>query len=164
MSDDKLQEDFTNALKTKNVGRIKEILQNEKFDVNWRDVCQELQTVLMKLCHLRVSDESLVTTLDSLFERDPDVNLQDSFGRTAVMHACLAGRSEVIEYLISDPATRISVFDFDGNSVLVHAVRNCDFKTIKRLLETPTGPSLLEIYNCNGEFVYVTIKSGLTNW
>ncbi|XP_062595355.1 uncharacterized protein LOC134256688 [Saccostrea cucullata] len=147
----KLQATLQLALQSSDFDAIKSIVENDNFDVNWRDVSHDLQSLVMKLCYVNFNQEEVLQLYDAIFEKDPDLNLQDSHGRTALMHACIAGKEEIAEYLISDPTTRIEIFDFDGNSVLSHAVRSQDVRTTRRLLDHPSGHLLLEVYNSFGQ-------------
>jgi hypothetical protein len=147
----KLQATLQLALQSSDFNAIKSIVENDSFDVNWRDVTHDLQSVVMKLCYVKLSDVEIIQLFDAIFEKDPDLNLQDSHGRTALMHACIAGKEELAEYLISDPTTRIEVFDFDGNSVLSHAVKVKHLRTVRRLLDHPNGHLLVEVYNSFGK-------------
>lgn len=149
----KLQATLQLALQSSDFNAIKSIVENDSFDVNWRDVTHDLQSVVMKLCYVNLSDVEIIQLYDAIFEKDPDLNLQDSHGRTALMHACIAGKEELSEYLISDPTTRIEVFDFDGNSVLSHAVKVQHLRTVRRLLDHPNGHLLVEVYNSIGRYI-----------
>ncbi|XP_061190975.1 uncharacterized protein LOC133199116 [Saccostrea echinata] len=147
----KLQATLQLALRSSDFDAIKSIVENDNFDVNWRDVTHDLQSLVMKLCYVELNQEEVLQLYDAIFEKDPDLNLQDSHGRTALMHACIAGKEDIVDYLISDPTTRIEIFDFDGNSVLSHAVKAQDVRTTRRLLDHPSGHLLLEVYNCFGQ-------------
>lgn len=150
-------EKFLKSLQTyiqrRDTEKIKILVQNPKFNVNIRDITDNLQTPLMTLCHSEIHDKYLLEIIDLLVDRNADLNLQDSLGRTVVMHALIARRSTLADYLISDPTTRLEIFDFDGNSALSHAVKSIDCIMTKRILEHPAGIGLLEIYNSNGETI-----------
>ncbi|XP_052085278.1 uncharacterized protein LOC127722476 [Mytilus californianus] len=158
---EKFLKNLKTLIKRRDIEKIKTLINNPKFEVNVRDVTQDLQTPMMKLCYSEIPDSSLMAIMDLLLERYADLNLQDSSGKTAMMHACLARRTTIADYIISDPTSRLEMFDFDGNSVLSHAVKNIDYIITKRILEHPAGISLLEIYNSNGQKpLHMAIKSG----
>lgn len=148
----KLQATLQLALQSSDFSAIKSIVENDTFDVNWRDVTHDLQSLVMKLCYVNLSEKEVIQILEAILEKDPDLNLQDSHGRTALMHACIGGKEELADWLISDPTTRVEVFDFDGNSALSHAVRGCSDRTVRRLLDHPNGYLLQEVYNSFGRF------------
>lgn len=158
---EKLFKSLQRYIQRRDTEKIKTLIQSPKFDVNERDLAENLQTPLMTLCHCEIHDKYLLEIIDLLVERNADLNLQDSLGRTAVMHALIARRSTLADYLISDPTTRLEIFDFDGNSVLSHAVKSIDCIMTKRILEHPAGIGLLEIYNSNGQKpLHISIKIG----
>jgi ankyrin repeat protein len=152
---EKFLKSLRTLIKKRDIEKIKSLISNPRFDVNIRDLTQDLQTPLMKLCYSEINDTNLMTIMDLLLDRNADLNTQDSLGRTAVMHACIARRTTIADYIISDPTTRLEMFDFDGNSVLTHAVKSADFIIAKRILDHPAGPPLLEIYNSNGKIVVI---------
>lgn len=145
-----LQRALVKAIQNNKGDKILTLVQNANVDINTRDISQDLLTILMKVCYLKIPDREIINILNEILERDPDINIQDSFGRTAIIHACIAGNFEVTDCLISDPESRIDVFDFDGNSALMHAVKTGSVPIAKRILEHPGGVSLLEVHNSNG--------------
>ncbi|XP_033726031.1 uncharacterized protein LOC117315779 [Pecten maximus] len=145
-----LQKNLEKAIQQNNVEKILGLVRNTNVDVNSRDVSHGLLTILMKMCYLEISDHEIVNILNEVLEREPDVNMQDSLGRTAIMHACISGKNEVVDCLISDPESRIDIFDFDGNSALMYAVKTGSLSIVKRIMDHPGGLALLDVYDTDG--------------
>ncbi|XP_060083885.1 ankyrin repeat domain-containing protein 34B-like [Ylistrum balloti] len=144
-----LHRNLEKAIQQNNVEKILNLIRNENVHVNSRDVGHDLLTVLMKVCYLEIPDCDIVNIINEILEREPDVNMQDSLGRTAIMHACISGKSDVVDCLINDPDSRIDIFDFDGNSALMYAVKTGSLPIIKRIMDHPGGIALLDIYDTN---------------
>ncbi|XP_069102907.1 ankyrin repeat domain-containing protein 34C-like [Argopecten irradians] len=145
-----LQKNLEKAIQQNNVEKILNLVRNENVDVNSRDIGHDLLTTLMKVCYLEIPDREIVNIINEVLERDPEMNIQDSLGRTAIMHACISGKHDVVDCLISDPDSRIDIFDFDGNSALMYAVKTGSVSIVKRIMDHPGGLALLDVYDTNG--------------
>ena len=160
--EDKLHQMLDDAIKSDDINLVHDLVNNENVDINRRDISLDLQTILMKICYMTGPEVEIVKVLHEIIERDPDVNSQDSHGRTAMMHACISGQCEVTDVLVSDPETRIDICDFDGNSVLIHAIKSGKYAIVKRILDHPGGFNLLLVYNSNGKH-FILLDWGLTS-
>ncbi|OWF41270.1 uncharacterized protein LOC110462710 [Mizuhopecten yessoensis] len=145
-----LHRNLEKAIQQNNTEKILSLVVNENVDVNSRDISHDLLTILMKVCYLEIPDRDIVDIINEVLEREPDVNMQDSLGRTAIMHACISGKGDVVDCLVSDPDSRIDIFDFDGNSALMYAVKTGSLPIVKRILDHPGGLALLDVYDTNG--------------
>ncbi|KAL3884410.1 hypothetical protein ACJMK2_024549 [Sinanodonta woodiana] len=148
---DVLLVELQHAFENIDYNKILDIIHDEKFDINQRDITHDLQTVLMKMCYLNLDKNEMEEIMASVFERDPDVNAQDSWGRTAIMHACIANNSVVFDCLMDQSVLRLEMLDFEGNSVLNYAVKNDDFCMVKDILQHQSGLGLINIYNSKGQ-------------
>ena len=154
MDSDVIHRSIYQALFEGDTNKVNILLRDNDIDVNFRDVTHDLQTILMKLCYVNIDITSLKSVLENIFEKFPDVNLQDSWGRTVLMHACIANKPIIIESLLEFEQTQVSLTDFDGNSALSYAVQNCDIYTMEDILQHPSGPKLLSIHNSNGKIAF----------
>ena len=127
------------------------LIQNPDVDVNYRDVTHDLQTLMMRICYMTLSITDLERVLAAIFEKSPDVNTQDSWGRTALMHACIANKPGYIEGLLEHDNTDVTVTDFDGNNALSYAVQNCDIYTMEDILNHQHGATLATKINAKGK-------------
>ena len=89
------------------------------LDIDQRDEARGLQTVLMRLCHLHIEAAERADILQLVLDRRPAINVTDSGGRTALTHACIAERTDVISRLAALPDCDPDVTDEDGNTVLI---------------------------------------------
>lgn len=155
---------FTELWEALNEGdsdKVVSILRENDVDIDHRDVTHDLQTFLMRVCYVNIETSDLLEILEAIFDRDPDVNIKDSWGRTVLMHACIANKPVIIEGLLDYQYTDVSLVDFEGNSALSFAVQNCDSFTLEDILHHPSGPKLLSIHNSKGQSPYtIAQKSG----
>ena len=126
------------------------LVQDPDVDANHRDISHDLQTLLMRICYLNLSITDLERVFAAIFDKGPDVNIQDSWGRTALMHACIANKPGYIEGLLEYGDTDISMTDFDGNNALSYAIQNCDIYTMEDILNHQNGGSLATKINAKG--------------
>ena len=54
---------------------IYRVLENHSLDANWRDVTHDLQSIVMKLCYVKLSEAEVIQLYDVILEKDPDLNL-----------------------------------------------------------------------------------------
>ena len=109
-------------------------LHESEINVDFRDVTHGLQTLLMRLCHVPVDDVKRREILYLILARNPSVNIQDSSGRTALMHACIAEKLDVIQALSSSADCDPNIADDDMNSALTYAVRSRKPPVVETLL------------------------------
>lgn len=157
--DDEVHQHLRERLNAGDVDYVIEALQNDDVDVDHRYVTHDLQTLLMNLCYVNLETSSVFAILNAILGRSPDVNIQDSWGRTALVHACIANRPCIIEKLLEYEHMNLGVIDFDGNSALSYAVQNCDIYTLEDLLQHRDGSSLLSIHNAKGKGISGTYLS-----
>ena len=130
------------------------LIQDPDVDVNHRDVTHDLQTLMMRICYMTLSITDLERVLAAIFDKTPDVNSQDSWGRTALMHACIANKPGYIEDLLELSDTDVLVTDFDGNNALSYAVQNCDIYTMEDILNHQHGAPLATKINAKGKNIF----------
>ena len=106
------------------IEEIMQLLESETIDLNDRDPIHGLQTCLMRLCHLHVDTSNRALILSSILRHQPDVNIQDSSGRTALAHACIAEKTDIIERLSEVRECDPNIADSDGNTPLMYAVKS----------------------------------------
>ncbi len=115
---------------------IKRILKNPGVDLDQRDESHGLQTILMRLCHLHLDSEKREEIFNLIMNRKPDVNIQDSSGRTALAHACIAEKLDIIQGLSLRHDCSPNIADNYGNSALTFTVRSGNVKVVQRFLES----------------------------
>ena len=71
----KLQTTLQLALQTGDYSAIYSVLENHSLDANWRDVTHDLQSIVMKLCYVKLSEAQVIQLYDVILEKDPDLNL-----------------------------------------------------------------------------------------
>lgn len=150
VENDQIHQQLREALNNGEVEYAIDLLNSDDVDIDHRDVTHDLQTFLMKLCYLNLETQSVFAIIDAVFQKCPDVNIQDSWGRTALMHACIANQPSIIDTLLEYEHTNVSVIDFEGNSAMSYAVQNCDIYTLEDILHHKDGPGLLNVHNAKG--------------
>lgn len=150
VENDLVYSQLCDALNGNDVDQVLSLLRNGDVNIDNRDVTHDLQTFLMRVCYIDLATSDLLLVLEAIFNLKPDVNIQDSWGRTVLMHSCIANKPVLIEGLLEYDVTDVGVIDFDGNSVLTYAVQNCDAYTVEDILLHKTGPSLIHVHNAKG--------------
>ena len=89
----------------------------------------------MRLCHVHLNPGDRSELFELLIERGADVNLQDSSGRTALAHSCIAEKMDIMELLGNIPECDPNIADNDENSPLMYAVKSRQVEVVKKLLE-----------------------------
>ena len=130
------------AIAAADVIEILRLLDDANLDLDRRDVGHDLQTPLMRMCHMLAASDSLDGVLEKLETCAWNPNVQDATGRTLLMHACIADRLNVV-LLCLDNGCDVDLTDVDGNSALVYAVRNGSVEIVNCFLETEECRSLL---------------------
>ncbi|KAG8456430.1 hypothetical protein GDO86_002275 [Hymenochirus boettgeri] len=95
------------------------------------------ETPLMIACKTKHVDQqsvSKVKMIKYLLENHADPNIQDKFGKTALMHACLENAGSEAVSLLLESGADPSLQDHTGFSALVYAVNAEDKETLKILL------------------------------
>ncbi|XP_052787115.1 uncharacterized protein LOC128222223 isoform X2 [Mya arenaria] len=148
---DLLHKELRQALISGNIDDvINTISENEDVEIDYQDVTHDLQTLLMHLCYVDIDTSSLLAFLEAIFNKGPDVNIQDRLGRTVLMHACIANLPMFIEGLLEYGDTDVTILDSDGNSALTYAVQNCDVYVVEDILHHEGGITLLSHQNRQG--------------
>lgn len=140
------------TLHNSDVEQLMTLLRESDVNIDHRYVAHDLQTFLMRVCYVDLETSHLLNILEAIFDLKPDVNIQDSWGRTVLMHGCIANKPVLIEGLLDYQNTDVSLLDFDGNSALTYAVNHCDRFTVEDLLQHPAGPKLLSVHNSKGKY------------
>lgn len=142
------------ALYDANIDEVVKLVNENEFDVNFRDVTHDLQTLLMRTCYVELETSQIQRVFEAFFEQSPDVNIKDSWGRTVLMHACIANKPCIIEGLLEYEPTDVTVIDFEGNSALSYALQYSDLYTLEDILSHSSGPKLLDVHNAKGQSPY----------
>lgn len=122
------------AMTNLDVNAVMELLSSPSIDVDERDRACGMQTVLMRLCHLKIHEDERIAILRMILSCNPDMNIKDSSGRTALVHACIAENTEIVQYLSELPECDPSLSDNDGNTPLMYAVRSRKIHVVQTLL------------------------------
>ncbi|XP_067654086.1 ankyrin repeat domain-containing protein 34C-like [Haliotis asinina] len=122
------------SILTGNIDELLNVIEDEDFDPDERDRIHDLQTFVMKVCHMDIDNEESLTILESLDAKNPDYQAQDVRGRTALMHACIARKSHIVQFVTSR-CSDITQRDNDGNTVLVYAIQSGDCEIIEYILD-----------------------------
>ncbi len=115
---------------------IIDTLQDEGIDPDQRDVAHGLQTILMRLCHLHLDSEKRQEIFDLIMDKNPNINIQDSSGRTALVHACIAEKLDIIQGLSLRQDCNPNIVDDDENSALTYTVRSRNVNVVQIFLES----------------------------
>ncbi|KAL4216518.1 hypothetical protein ACF0H5_024241 [Mactra antiquata] len=162
VENDLVHTQLCDALIKHDVDQMMSLLSTNDVNIDFRDVTHDLQTFLMRLCYVDLNTSDLMQILEAVFNLIPDVNVQDSWGRTVLMHSCIANKPMFIEGLLEYDLTDISVIDFDGNSALTYAIQHCDFYTVEDIVLHSTGSSLIHVHNAKGHSPY-TLAQKMNN-
>ncbi|KAM9329059.1 ankyrin repeat domain-containing protein 34B [Gastrophryne carolinensis] len=95
------------------------------------------ETPLMVACktkHVDHQSVSKVKMIKYLLENKADPNIQDKFGKTALMHACLENAGPEVVSMLLESGADPSLQDHTGFSALVYAVNSEDKDTLRILL------------------------------
>ena len=131
-STEELQKAFANC----DTNTITSLLSQECYlDVDSRDVNHGLQTILMQTCHIHVDSSTRKDIFNKLIQRGANVNLVDGSGRTALAHACIAERADIVELLSELKECDVNIPDNDGNTPIIYAVRSRNVKVVTVLLD-----------------------------
>lgn len=88
----------------------------------------------MRLCHVHASPEDRGDIFRLLIERGASVNAQDSSGRTALTHSCIAEKTDLVGLLSKIPDCDPNILDNDGNHALMYAVKSRQVAVVKKLI------------------------------
>ena len=90
------------------------------------------------------------TIIRQLLLHNPDVNLQDNTGRTALMHACFElDREDVVRLLIRTGRCDPNMTDENGNNCLFHAIWSGNFPAIRILVNSTFTKHILDVNSTN---------------
>lgn len=106
---------------------------NVKVDMNYRDIVYSLQTPLMRLCHLKLTDSSEI--VDLILKRPININTIDGQGKTVLSHACLHQNTALIEKLAQHGHCDANIEDDTGCTPLFYAVRCRNPAVVDSLLQ-----------------------------
>ncbi|KAL8603032.1 hypothetical protein ACOMHN_051909 [Nucella lapillus] len=137
------QQRLNQAIAAADVDSILQLLGDLTLDLDHRDVGHDLQTPLMRMCHMRAASGQLEGLVEKLERCAWNPNVQDVTGRTLLMHACIATRLPVV-LLCLDNGCDVSAADRDGNSALVYAVRSGSDDIVRVILEGEECLAFLE--------------------
>lgn len=148
-----------------NSRQIRDVLlnnDNQSLSINQRDEARGLQTVLMRLCHLHMNQSERSEILQLILERDPDINFTDSSGRTALTHACIAEKTDVVRSLAALPGCDPNIVDEDGNTALIYAVKSRRADIVQVFLQCFQGRVDVDIVNNKGKLTASTDVKGVS--
>ena len=128
------QKELHRALSDSDHGMIAEVLSSGDVNINHREPGCGLQTVLMRVCHVPMDCNERRTLISDIVAQQADVNLTDATGRTAIAHACIAEKNDVIEILAALPDCDPNIADNDGNTPLLYAVKSRKPDVVHKLL------------------------------
>ena len=119
---------FMDAIVTGNFRVAKRILDSG-CNANIRDFHN--QTGLMRAVYLN-DEQQRKNMIKLLIRKGASLKLQDSEGKTALIHAVLSGFCDALELLL--PHSRLIQEDFSGNNVLTHSAMKGDLEITTKLV------------------------------
>ena len=168
---EELRQAFNNCDVTEILRLLEQETDQDGGDVCFRDEAHGLQSLLMRLCHLHITSEerqNIANTLLSMtalpqinaphprsnaahtLEPSPEeyVNAIDVAGRTALCHACIAERTDIIYALAQEPCCDPNKADRDGNTPLIYAVKSRRPEVVEALIDCFLDRGL-QVNHCN---------------
>ena len=139
------QKDLLDALANDDTARLHKVLAAtdniSKNSLEHSDVINDVdnpsteqQTTLMRLCHLRVQGDCGALMRLALRRPSADINCCDRRGRTALMHACIAKRVDLVKLLSRRSDCDPNICDKEGRSALMYAIASSNEAVLKSLL------------------------------
>lgn len=122
------------AITDSDVTAILSLVDDERINLDKRDVTHDLQTPLMRMCHMDVERESMERVWSKAEDCVWNPDVHDVTGRTLVMHACIADKVDAVRAALKRGCD-ISLVDRDGNSAIIFAIRNKSADLLGLLLE-----------------------------
>ncbi len=143
---------LNDALSREDVDLITDLVDSDGVDVSSGDPEVGNQTPLMRLGYINVEDEDRAAILELLLLKNPDVNLADDMGRTALCHACLAGRADFVRRLGRVCGCDPNIPDKGGNNAAMYAVCSENAAIVETFLSAFSAHNLdLERVNMESE-------------
>ena len=118
-----------------NCFQLRYLLEKRGENIDKRD--SNRQTALMVAVYTKYASKKIArNVLDLVLKGNPDLNIVDSSGRTALMHACISNNLYAVRLLVSENALDLwmDAQDYEGMTSLMYAVRNNNFKMVAVLL------------------------------
>lgn len=151
MTQEKLHRLFKDAIEEKNLDGILNAVGHDEMNLNFRDVTHDMETPLMQLCHSSLNDAFIETSLlGTITEKTCDVNLQDALGRTLAMHACIALRTSIVDYVMTRDHD-VTICDRTGRNVYHYGACSGNERIIELLLKHPKAKSALRVLDYKGK-------------
>lgn len=110
-----------------------EYVTSSKQNQKGNDVSDE-QTTLMRLCHIRYQGDRAAAMRLALRRPSADVTARDVRGRTALMHACMTRRMDIVQLLARRSDCDPNATDNKGRTALMYAVMSRSEALLKTLL------------------------------
>ena len=113
--------------------------------LTWGDV-KSLSTNIMLLLLERRSYAALQAIMSSLFIGKSNINFKMRDGRTALIWAAIAGKSEAVNSLIMNKAD-LNIADNDGKTALMFAAENGDYASVEYLINAGAHLNTLDKFS-----------------
>lgn len=137
---------------------ITQLLCAGDVDVNHREPACGLQTVLMRICHVPMDPDERSVLVNKILKLGANVNLTDVTGRTAIAHACIAEKNDVIE-MLSRSDCDPNIPDNDGNTPLLYAVKSRKPDVVFKLLTSfPKATINIDHRNNKGNIIFHSLS------
>ena len=110
--------------------KVKEILQSEVVDVNYKDDKTSPLIVASMKGHDKIVELLLHfgnTKVGDAINSGVDVNIKDADGETALINACEFGREKVVELLLKHKDVDVNIVNNYGNSAFIKMTRKHTF-------------------------------------
>jgi ankyrin repeat protein len=118
--------------------KVKEILQSEVVDVNYKDDKTSPLIVASMKGHDKIVELLLHfgnTKVGDAINSGVDVNIKDADGETALINACEFGREKVVELLLKHKDVDVNIVNNYGNSALIKSMFSGHFNIVNLLLQ-----------------------------
>lgn len=113
--------------------KVKEILQSEVVDVNYKDDKTSPLIVASMKGHDKIVE--LLLHFGNTKVGGVDVNIKDADGETALINACEFGREKVVELLLKHKDVDVNIVNNYGNSALIKSMFSGHFNIVHLLLQ-----------------------------
>lgn len=114
---ERAKEYVVKALESKNLNILTKILDGG-FPVDEPLLDHSRQTMLMACCEIK---DSSAESCSIILKYNPEINLQDTLGRTALHFACRAGRADLVKILVEVKGIDVNRRTIGGETPLMSA-------------------------------------------
>lgn len=117
-----------NAVETKDLTQVKEIVSSENYQINEQN--EKGETPLLIATHNNDVDIAKV-----LIDAGADVNKQDNIEDSAYLYAAAQGKTEILAYIIENTTPNQSIYNRFGGNAIIPAAEKGHLDNVKLLLQ-----------------------------